>query len=1087
MFSGFRFGNLVLAMSLMVACSDDEGVSRIPTAKKDSNQSSDSRPDTTSAKRPKAGGGLRGDSQSNRSFAGFGRVGRSHYSDADYRARWAVIVGVNRFKDEGLTQLDNAVNDARAVRDVLRDEFGFDQEHTIFLVDQERDTSGILADREPITKRRLLQAFEDMASRDIRSSDAVLFFFAGHGKSDAQGTFLAAHDSKNKDLSTWVDVGQLKEMLAGLDARHKLMILDSCYAGSMLEVDLSKEQSSGRSRAASAVSTESETSNQLKSHSRPIRNRGTEAMELHDSVNYYLQEPAFLAITSGRNQPVADASFIRPEHSPFTTTFLQILRERANSNRTGDVFTARELAVRVESQVRGQTPDWGRLDTGRGDFVFKPTRDRMTPREVAERDDYFIRINLAQIYADRGDMGRAFYALAHCDPKQRHYEWYRLRTIVDDSELVWSGGVGPVRVVVVASDGNAVLAGGDDGKIRLWVADKPGAPIATWMAHAGGVTALAISENRSTIVSGGVDKTVKIWDATSAESFLNPIIKMTSQPVKAVAISPNNTEIAYSTGEFDPTRGELRLLSPSAEGVLEGVFSKNEMLITTLAFSPDGKQIVAGSRKITGFDGEIKIWDVTNGKLHPTKLERSTENMAVGSVAWSSTGHIAAGNADGTVTVWDAHRGGKPLKTIKAHVGGVGSIAFSPDGKRILSCKDSSGSMLDSERLAKPENVFWIKMWDVDHVEGDAPLLALERHQKPITSLAFGPKGKHIFSSSFDSTVRKWPTKPFAKKTILAGHEDPIYAIAMSANGKQIASAAANSVKQMTGEIRLWHAESGKLLWTSPKQKKTVHAVALSNDGKHLASGSGDFFGDVGEVKLWNANKPADPLWAFPTREFEQVTSVAFSPDGKMMAAGTKRYSQDYQTLLGTLYLWNLDEPKIPVKRIESQQGGIETVVFSPDGKTVAFGKSDRQHGAVAFLDIASGRQSMPLPQLQNKELISKLVFSPSGKHIIARSFIPNVFGWVKIWDLQRRTQPVHTFNTMAESLAITSDGKRLITGSDADEGVQVWDAIRGGEALLTLREGRSPVAVSPNGKRIVSASEDRKSILIWNTKHWPK
>jgi len=91
-------------------------------------------------------------------FAGFGRVGRPHFSNADYRARWAVIVGINQFKH--MRNLENAVNDARAMRDMLRDEFGYDEERIIYLTDQGKSLFGKDGAFAPMLKNFIEKALE---------------------------------------------------------------------------------------------------------------------------------------------------------------------------------------------------------------------------------------------------------------------------------------------------------------------------------------------------------------------------------------------------------------------------------------------------------------------------------------------------------------------------------------------------------------------------------------------------------------------------------------------------------------------------------------------------------------------------------------------------------------------------------------------------------------------------------------------------------------------------------------------------------------------------------------------------------------
>ena len=114
--------------------------------------------------------------------------------------------------------------------------------------------------------------------------------------------------------------------------------------------------------------------------------------------------------------------------------------------------------------------------------------------------------------------------------------------------------------------------------------------------------------------------------------------------------------------------------------------------VSSVAYSPDGKRIVSGSR-----DKTVKVWDALTGK---DLLTLKGHTADVTSVAISADGkRIVSGSRDNTVKVWDALTG-KDLLTLKGHTNGVSSVAVSPDGKRIVSGGDDSGGDIT------------VKVWD---------------------------------------------------------------------------------------------------------------------------------------------------------------------------------------------------------------------------------------------------------------------------------------------------------------------------------------------------------------------------------------
>ena len=147
---------------------------------------------------------------------------------------------------------------------------------------------------------------------------------------------------------------------------------------------------------------------------------------------------------------------------------------------------------------------------------------------------------------------------------------------------------------------------------------------------------------------------------------------------------------------------------------------------------------------------------------------------------------------------------------------------------------------------------------------------------------------------------------------------------------------AAGGQRQLDGTVRLWEAASGQLLATLQGHTGGVWGVALSGDGRLLASGSQD-----GTVRLWEA--ASGQLLATLQGHTGGVCGVALSGDGRLVASG----SAD-----GTVRLWEAASGQL-LATLQGHTGGVCGVALSGDGRLVASGSHD---GTVRLWEAASGR-----------------------------------------------------------------------------------------------------------------------------------
>ncbi|KAG8728778.1 hypothetical protein FRC11_010226, partial [Ceratobasidium sp. 423] len=287
--------------------------------------------------------------------------------------------------------------------------------------------------------------------------------------------------------------------------------------------------------------------------------------------------------------------------------------------------------------------------------------------------------------------------------------------------------------------------------------------------------------------------------------------------------------------------------------------------VTTVAFSPDGKSVVSGSR-----DWAIRMWDAHS----PTPIYDPLHghNETVRSVTCSPLGNlIASGSDDCTVRLWAANTGKQVGEPLRSHDRPIHSVAFSP-GANLIASGSSDGT---------------VRLWDVhSRVSISSPF---KGHADWIKSVAFSPDGTRIVSGSQDKTIRVWDVEHGT--TIagpLRGHTDTVRSVAFSPDGSQIISGSWDKT------LRLWDAQTANMIGnTYEGHTDEITSVAFSPNGTYIASGSGDR-----TVRVWDVRTGRQVDEPF-RQHTHPVRSVAYSPCGRRIASG----SDDY-----TVMIWSLSD-----------------------------------------------------------------------------------------------------------------------------------------------------------------------------------
>ena len=219
------------------------------------------------------------------------------------------------------------------------------------------------------------------------------------------------------------------------------------------------------------------------------------------------------------------------------------------------------------------------------------------------------------------------------------------------------------------------------------------------------------------------------------------------------------------------------------------------------------------------------------------------------------------------------------------------------------------------------------------------PLRKLEGHRGDVTGAVFTPDGRTLITSSDDETVRFWNVADGKQIRSLAGIEYPVQAVAISANGKLLATASGDENRvTKPGVVQVWETASGKPLLRFADHKRTATDVAFSPDGKRLLSTSTDQTINVYDMTTGKT-------LGFYKGHSRPTNSVLFAPDSRTVISGSGGRARGGNEII----LWDLPDARKLAVIGKGHAERIFDLALSPDGKTLASASYDK---TVALWDV---------------------------------------------------------------------------------------------------------------------------------------
>ncbi len=557
----------------------------------------------------------------------------------------------------------------------------------------------------------------------------------------------------------------------------------------------------------------------------------------------------------------------------------------------------------------------------------------------------------------------------------------------------------------------------------------------------------------------------------------------TEEGITSVAFSPDGTLLAAGSED-----GAVELWNVLTGALARVLISHDSMIspaVYHLAFSPDGKTFAEVSD-----ERMINIWDISNGALIRTLQAENT----ILDLAFSPDGRILAVDT-GIVELWDVPNE-KSICTIWDKIWGEKnifphSIAFSPDGKLIALGLASHAISIDYGRI-ELRKVFdctldrWIDSMGVDVVfSPDGTLLAAGSININLWKVADGTLAKVIRmeSTGLQGSPPRWKlTLAFSPDgELLISSEGEALKLWRVSNASLVRTWEGHTLPagdmafspdgillaSTLGITKLLYAADGTLKCIPKGQPRFSNSLAFSPDGKRLAS---RWFNGI---NIWRTTDCAlDHSIDFQYYDYYDGTDLlAFSPDGKKIASAVS------YAIVG---LWNAVDGVFI--RNWYAKGMIQSVSFSPDGEYLALGLG---HWAINLYNIPKNGFERTIEGTRRNGT-PDMKFSPDGKLLAMgscygslelRNLSDGALVRTLTMDVEKKYDPEYCHSS---SLAFSPDGRLLALGL-ADGTVMLWD-VSGGFPVTTLRGHKSwivSVVFSPDGKVLGTTSGDG-TIRMW-------
>lgn len=316
-------------------------------------------------------------------------------------------------------------------------------------------------------------------------------------------------------------------------------------------------------------------------------------------------------------------------------------------------------------------------------------------------------------------------------------------------------------------------------------------------------------------------------------------------------------------------------------------------------------------------------------------------------------------------------RGESRFRVMTGHSKSIAAVAFSPDGKALASA-DQDGV---------------IHLWNTNSCRLDR---TIARGGKAVLALAFSGDGRTLVAAGEEYAVTLWNLEDGTRRQVCKGVDPPVQFLRLFPDGRRLV------LGTDAGKFELWNLEENRLVGSCAVNDRSSHKTAVSPDAKTLAFGTSDSvilhdLIDNREIRKLDVGRV--------------VSDVAFSPDGRLLAASASDIGALMGGRAGEVYLWEPSSGR-EVSRLMLRSRQLESLIagrlaFSPDGQTLAVGAAPGPAGGEFLLwDLKQRRLMGRFGGIEGS--FDRLVFSPDGRTLATFSLAYVI----KLWDLGKALPP---------------------------------------------------------------------------------